>query len=400
MASEDELDERAGIHDSVVRRPRTRSVIAAIVLAPLLVAATLFVYLRSQAGELERIEVAGLSPVTPPTVPPTAPTSPTAPTPPTTEGAQQTSPATPATTVEDTVPPVAAPVNVLVVGVDERGVDDPETDDALRASSRGDTIVVARIDPVAQRVALLSIPRDLWIEHDGGAGRINSLVNTTDPSALVTAITDVFGIEINHYVAVDFAGFRRLVDLAGGIRIPFDRSVRDAETGFAADPGCQHLDGASALAYARSRHVQQFDEETQRWISDPTSDLGRIARQQDLMRRLYALVIGADYSEVDQIRILTDVIDDLTVDAGLDVDGLRSLFAAAAQVGPERFETYDLNAGLTPTTIGGEDVLTVGTSTSAAVVEQFLGVAPAPPADAPPATESLAAAVAPAGQDC
>ena len=383
---------RRRIHDQVARRRRRRrGVVAMALLAPLVVAAGSVVYLRSQAGELEHVEVGGLTPVTAP--------QPTGPAVTTDESSVPVAASSSVEPADAPAPvPVDVPLNVVLVGVDERGPDEPDTSDGSVQGSRADTIAIARIDPLEQRVALLSIPRDLWVEHDGRAGRINSYWDAADPSALVAAITGTFAIEINHYVAVDFAGFRRLVDLAGGVNVPFDRAVRDRHTGFHADRGCRTLDGASTLAYARSRRLEAFDETTEDWTADPTSDIGRIGRQQDLIRRLYTLILGTDYGTADEVRILTDVVDDLTVDEGLDIGRLRALFATAAQIGVDRFEAYDLNSGLTGSTIDGQAVLELDPEVGTSVVEQFLGMAAT--GDAPPSTEVPPAAVRPADVDC
>jgi len=185
-------------------------------------------------------------------------------------------------------------------------------------------------------------------------------------------VSATLGVDINHYVEVDFDGFVRLIDLAGGVTIPFDAALRDESTGFAVEPGCQTLDGDAALAYVRSRRLQQFDPVAGEWVQDATSDLGRVARQQDVIDRVFRQVLAVDYGATDQVRLLTDVIDDITVDDGLDLDGLRSIFATAAAIGPDRFVTSDLVAGLSDELINGNPVLLADPVVVDAVVGQFL----------------------------
>lgn len=255
---------------------------------------------------------------------------------------------------------------------------------------------------------MLSIPRDLWVDAEpagGAAGnrrRINSFLGENgDPSGLVAVISATFDIDINHYVAIDFDGFRDLVDLAGGVDIPFTDALRDTHTGFTAQPGCQHLDGDRALAYVRARYLQRLDPSTGTWHTDPLSDFGRIARQQDLVRRMYQAVLAADYALADQLQILTDVIDDITVDEGLDLDALRTLFATARAVGADHFSGESLDGVVTPTTIDGNAVLVLDdTDGLAAIVDRFLHgapeVAPADTAAGPP-TDTLPVTASPAG---
>ncbi len=334
-----------------IRQRRTRRAVGGVVLTPLLVLGGIAVYIRDQANELERVTVGGLAPAE--TVP------------------LDQSPPSATTPAADEVPPIASPLNVLVVGVDRR----PPGSDV--EGSRADTIAVVRIDPDQQRVSMLSLPRDLWVTTDDGTSRrINSF---TDNGGLVEVASSLLGIDINHYVEIDFDGFESLIDLAGGVTVPFDRAVRDINTGFAADAGCNTLSGADALAYVRSRRLEQFDPATGEWRADPRSDLGRIARQQDLTQRLYTSVLAQNYSTTDKTRLLTDVVDDITVDTGLDLDGLRAIFNAAALIGTDSFDTYDLSASLSADTIDGNAVLIADPTGIRTQVDNLL----APPTDTP-----------------
>jgi LCP family protein required for cell wall assembly len=293
------------------RRRRRRGLVAGSALVALLAAVTApILYLRQQAGQLEHVEVGGLVPVAPEVGPSTT-------------VASEVSPA--ATTPSTTPPALSAAINVLVVGVDQR----PPGDEV--SGSRTDTIAVVRIDPIGPALTVLSIPRDLWVPIDGGKeNRINSALGVSR-EALVDTVSAVLDVPINHYMEIDFAGFSRLVDLAGGVDMPFATPVRDRNTGLdVPEAGCVRLDGAQALAYVRARHFQTYDATTGAWTEDPTSDLGRIARQQDFGVRAIQQVLASSYSNLDQLHILTDVLDDVTVDEGLDLDGLRAIWATAA----------------------------------------------------------------------
>ncbi len=333
------------------RQRRTRRAVGGVVLTPLLVLGGIAVYIRDQANELERITVGGLAPAE--------------------TALSDHSPPSATTPTADEVPPIATPLNVLVVGVDRR----PPGSDV--EGSRADTIALVRIDPELRRVSMLSLPRDLWVTtNDGTSGRINSF---TDNGGLVEVASSLLGIDINHYIEIDFAGFESLIDLAGGVTVPFDHAVRDTNVGFTADAGCNTLSGADALAYVRSRRLEQLDPATGEWRPDPRSDLGRIARQQDLTQRLYTSVLAQNYSTTDKTRLLTDVVDDITVDTGLDLDGLRAIFNAAALIGTSNLDTYDLNASLSAKTIDGQSVLITDPDGIRAQVDNLL----APPTDTP-----------------
>ena len=102
---------------------------------------------------------------------------------------------------------------------------------------------------------------------------------------LIDTIRQNFGLTINHYVEIDFAGFERLVDAVGGIKLWFDAPVRDSHTGLSIpNTGCVNLNGLQAREFARSRYIQ-YQGKDGRWHSDPTADLGRITRQQIFIRQ-------------------------------------------------------------------------------------------------------------------
>src|ERR671924_833104 len=150
------------------------------------------------------------------------------------------------------------PMNFLVVGSDSRaGLDD---EGGRRygevGGQRNDVTLIVRVEPASKRVSLLSIPRDLVvpIAGTGAQNRINAAFSD-GPGQLVQTIEQNFGIPIHHYVLVDFDGFRAVVDALGGIDVRFPYPARDALSGLnVAEAGCVHLNGARALALARSRY--------------------------------------------------------------------------------------------------------------------------------------------------
>jgi LCP family protein required for cell wall assembly len=162
--------------------------------------------------------------------------------------------------------------NVLVLGLDRR----PEQGFVVRS----DTIVLTTVDPAGPRVAMLSIPRDLYIDIPGhGPSRINTAhfwgendVAGGGPALAKQAILENFGVPVDHYVRLDFNGFRAIVDAVGGIEIDVEEPVVD--NAYPTDDygtirieipaGRQHMDGETALRYARSRHGSSDFERGQR----------------------------------------------------------------------------------------------------------------------------------------
>ena len=189
-------------------------------------------------------------------------------------------------------PPTSSeePQNILVIGTDNAdrlAADDPVRHDRQTGSLLADVIMIFRIDPKAQTVSLLSIPRDTYvpIAPTGRKSKINSAMGGPNgPQHLIDTIKQNFGLSIEHYIELDFRGFRDLVDVLGGVPVYLSHPVRDRNTHLMIEQtGCVTLDPVQALAYARSRHLEyQVDG---KWRTDPTGDLGRISRQQDFIRR-------------------------------------------------------------------------------------------------------------------
>ena len=155
---------------------------------------------------------------------------------------------------------------------------------------RSDSIMVIRVNPIDNQAAVMSFPRDMWVTQAGSTrrGRINTNFDKKNPNRLIRTIKENFGISVDHYVNIDFCAFKEVIDAVGGVRVPFANKARDKRTGFKVLKAnvCYTFEGDHALAYMRSRHYQWYDPVLQKWRTDPSSDWGRIARQQDFMRRL------------------------------------------------------------------------------------------------------------------
>jgi len=155
---------------------------------------------------------------------------------------------------------------------------------------RSDSIMVIRVNPIDNQAAVLSFPRDMWVKQAGSTrhGRINTNFDKKNPNILIRTIKENFGISIDHYVNIDFCAFKEVIDAVGGVRVPFINKSRDTHTGFKVLKAnvCYTFEGDHALAYMRSRHYQWYDPALNKWRMDQSSDWGRIARQQDFIRRL------------------------------------------------------------------------------------------------------------------
>lgn len=184
--------------------------------------------------------------------------------------------------------------NYLLTGTDNNACVDPNSPYAggignrQNFGERSDTIMVIRVNPSDNQVAILSFPRDLWVRIDGtnAKSRINTAYDKKNPNKLIRTIRDNFGIAIDHFVSIDFCTFKEVVDAVGGVRVPFLYPTKDTRSGLSVpQPGCFEFVGDHALAYVRARHYR-FKDPAEGWKSDSNSDWGRISRQQDFVRRM------------------------------------------------------------------------------------------------------------------
>jgi LCP family protein required for cell wall assembly len=238
--------------------------------------------------------------------------------------------------------------NFLVVGADNGGCSDQvATGDRDDLGERSDTIMVWRANPETNQLAVLSFPRDLYVDIGGRRDRINTAFRRDDPTRLIETIASNFGVPIDHYIQVDFCAFRELVDAVGGIEVPFEFPARDAKSGLAVpEAGCVNLQGDMALAYVRSRHYEYEDPAgSGAWRKDGTSDFGRIARQQDFLRRVVAQVIndGLTSPSVASALITTNQ-KYLVTDTGLTVNRMLEFANTLRRLDPATITTYRIES--------------------------------------------------------
>lgn len=165
-------------------------------------------------------------------------------------------------------------------------------------------------------VLVTSIPRDSWVSIPGhGMAKINAAFSFGGPRLLVRTVEQLTGVRIDHYAAVDFAGFEAMTDAVGGVDVTIPRTVHDSASHKTWTKGRHHLDGTQALLYVRQRHGL------------PGGDLGRIRRQQNFLRALLtkAHSTGVLANPLRLDAFLTATTKAVTVDDTLDNGDLRSL---------------------------------------------------------------------------
>jgi len=189
--------------------------------------------------------------------------------------------------------------NFLLVGSDTRAGANPQ-DNVGNADSvpgaRSDTLMIAHIPADRSRVVVVSIPRDLEVNQPACTGwdpvsgkyngranptrdhvKINSIYEVGGPLCTTKVVQQLSGLSINHYVGIDFNGFKAMVDAVSGVELCVARPVHDDILGpIVNQSGHVRLSGDQALNFVRARHVR----------GDPTSDYGRIRRQQKFISAL------------------------------------------------------------------------------------------------------------------
>lgn len=169
-------------------------------------------------------------------------------------------------------------INILLLGMAGKGKPGGELTD---------TLMIASIDTKNNKIALLSLPRDLYssVPEKNYSAKINSLykyglANNEGIEPLKKTLENITGISINYYSVVNFSGFEKFIDDIGGINVQVERDIYDTsypgpnysyET-FEIKKGLHKLDGSTALKYARERH------------DDPEGDFGRAKRQQQVIQ--------------------------------------------------------------------------------------------------------------------
>ncbi len=237
------------------------------------------------------------------------------------------------------------PVNFLIVGTDSALGLDPD-DPVMRGRvvdptgrSLADTIMLVRLDPVSGSAWVLSIPRDLWAVVPGAQdNRITSALYIGGADLLVATVTSMFDVEINHYVEVNLAGFREVVDTLGGVPVWFNNPVRDDRLSFSiTEPGCHVLNGEQALHYVRSRRYTELIDG--RWRITGGDDFTRIERQQDfLVLALDRAINRGARNPSTMVELLDSASASLTLDQDLTLAELIALGEAFADFNPENLQ--------------------------------------------------------------
>lgn len=249
-------------------------------------------------------------------------------------------------------------VNILLIGKDGSTPGDP---------GRADTQMLVRLDPDSKSISVLSVPRDWRVDIPGvGYNKMNAAYFFGGPSLVVETFTKATGVPVNHFIEVDFEGFRHAVNILGGLYLPVDRRYYNATDNsyqkLDIQPGYQLLNGGDALHFVRFRH-------------DEKGDFGRMQRQQLFLRE--AQRQSARWSEdwTKAARLVRALTNETTSDVN-SLKRLKPLVELVFQVDASNVHTVHLE-GSTPM-IDGISYVVPSQEQIAAAVSEFTNPTQAP----------------------
>lgn len=248
---------------------------------------------------------------------------------------------------EETAPD--EPFYMLILGIDsseERASSEEFEGDSFRS----DSMILARVDPQQKIVTLVSIERDTYVEIEGyGPNKINAAAAYGGAALTVTTIEEFAGVEISHYVSIDFDGFKAAVDALGGIEVDVPMTIDDDEAGGYVAAGLQTLNGDQALILCRSRHAyDDYGSGDYYRMANQRLVLGAIAKKllsSDLVTMASTISAMSDYITTD--LEMEDIIEIATQMRGMDTD--EDIYSAmnpttSAQINGIWYEVCDVEA--------------------------------------------------------
>ncbi|ALC20838.1 LCP family protein [Streptomyces pristinaespiralis] len=229
-------------------------------------------------------------------------------------------------------------MDILVLGSDSRSGANSEYGDDDGAA-RSDTAMVVHVYQGHKSAGVVSVPRDTLVGRPECTGRdgttvpgekramFNSAYEVGGPACAVKTVEAMSGIRMDHYIEVDFTGFKKLIDELGGVDITTTRPIDDSKSHLSLAPGTHSLDGEQALGLVRTRKS----------VGDG-SDLGRIQLQQAFMKAFIDQV--KDVGVFSSPKKLLDLADAgtkaITPDSGLDsVNELMGFARGLSSLGAE-----------------------------------------------------------------
>ncbi len=219
-----------------------------------------------------------------------------------------------------------------------------------------DTIMVASIQPKEHKIALLSIPRDLYVQVPGEQfySKLNAIhaygeaqKKNNGPELLEKKVEEITGMPIHYFARVDFTAFKKIVDAIGGVNIHIENGFTDYWHKIAFPTGTETMNGDRALAYARARYIE----------GPEGGDFRRAARQQQLLiairDKVFSVNTALDFGAID--GIINSVSEDIRT--SMQLWELRRFFEIARQIDTASIKSVVLTTGTHGVLVGDTTVL-------------------------------------------
>jgi len=229
---------------------------------------------------------------------------------------------------------------------------DPETEKAvflifgLDPENLTDALMLLCLDAGNKKASLLSIPRDSYVEIPGvGMDKINTAYNYGGEALVIKTAAGLTGAGINHFISIDYEGFVSIIDELGGVTVEVEKPFTDTKSGteITFSAGEHHLNGERALSYVWSR-------------DDKSQDIGRIYRQQQLLRALLDQKLNIRY-----LTRLPGFIENMinTVNTDLTILEITEYLRGFQDLGEDDFNTTVLPSYPDKTDDGKKDIAIV-----------------------------------------
>ena len=230
------------------------------------------------------------------------------------------------------------PFTVLLLGSDTRaGKGNGGFGSASKiGGQRSDTTIILHVSADRKHAIAVSIPRDTWMklpeckDGDRTVGgyetRFNSAMDLGGPGCTLKAVQALTGLNIDHFMMVDFGGFKRIVDAVGGVEVCVAEDINDPKSGLVLTKGKHTLDGKQGLAFVRARKT----------LGDG-SDTSRIRRQQAFLSSMVRKVVSAGtlLNPAALVQVLDAGTQSLTADPGLaDGETIKQLALSMKDLRP------------------------------------------------------------------
>jgi LCP family protein required for cell wall assembly len=225
-------------------------------------------------------------------------------------------------------------MNLLLVGSDNRaGLTAAQSKElavgglAVAAGARSDTMLLVHISKSRDSAVIISLPRDSLVtipEHQSTSGKsliparknkLNAAFSFGGAPLLIATIESETGLRVDHYIEINFLGFKNIIDALGGIDVCVKKNIDDPKSHLVITAGLHTLNGIDALKYVRTRYF------------DGLGDIGRMQRQQQFMSAVLrkATSTGTLLNPIKLVNFFNAAIQTVTTDKELNKNDLLTL---------------------------------------------------------------------------